>query len=79
MKKISNIIITYILYDISLLDTHRILHECSCITEFIMLGEKMRCEALPSILLVSPSEFNEFNNDTKITFNTQFSHCDIIA
>ena len=26
------------------------------------LGEKIRCEALPSILLVSPNEFNKFNN-----------------
>ena len=26
------------------------------------LGEKIRCEALPSILSVSPNEFNKFNN-----------------
>ena len=26
------------------------------------LGKKIRCEALPSILSVSPNEFNEFNN-----------------
>ena len=26
------------------------------------LGKKMRCDALPSILLVSPNEFNKFTN-----------------
>ena len=26
------------------------------------LGKKIRCEALPSILSVSPNEFNKFNN-----------------
>ena len=26
------------------------------------LGEKIRCEALPSILSVFPNEFNKFNN-----------------
>ena len=26
------------------------------------LGEKIRCESLPSILSVLPNEFNKFNN-----------------
>ena len=26
------------------------------------LGKKIRCEAMPSILLVFPNEFNKFNN-----------------
>ena len=26
------------------------------------LGEKIRCESLPSILSISSNEFNEFNN-----------------
>ena len=26
------------------------------------LGKKIRCEALPSILLISPNEFNKFDN-----------------
>ena len=26
------------------------------------LGEKIRCEALPSLLLFFPNEFNEFSN-----------------
>ena len=26
------------------------------------LGEKIRCEALPSIILVFPNKFNEFSN-----------------
>ena len=43
--------------------TWRILHECSCIIEFIKeVGEKIRCEALPSILSSIPNEFNKFNN-----------------
>ena len=50
------------------------------------LEEKIRCEALPSILLISPNKFNKFNNtgaqmqdsilsyNVKITYNSQFSH-----
>ena len=26
------------------------------------IGEKIRCKALPSVLLVFPDEFNKFNN-----------------
>ena len=41
----------------------RILRECSCIIEFIkQVGGKIRCEAVPSILLISSNEFNEFSN-----------------
>ena len=29
---------------------------------FNELGEKIRCEALPSIFSVFPNEFNKFNN-----------------
>ena len=41
----------------------RILHQCSCIIEFIKpsLGKRV-CEALPSILPVSPNDFNKFSN-----------------
>ena len=41
----------------------RILHEYSCIIEFLNeLGKKVKCEALPSILSGFPNEFNKFNN-----------------
>ena len=37
--------------------------KCSCIIEFIKrVWEKIRCEALSSILSVFPNEFNKFNN-----------------
>ena len=43
--------------------SQRILHECSCIIEFIKrAGEKIRCKALSSILSVFPNKFNKFNN-----------------
>ena len=50
------------------------------------LEEKIRCEALSSILLISPNKFNNFNNtgaqlqdsilsyNVKITYYSQFSH-----
>ena len=42
---------------------YRILHECLFITEVIKLvGEKIRCEAVPSILSVCLNKFNKFNN-----------------
>ena len=39
----------------------RILHECSCIIEFIKRvgGKKIRCGALPSILSLFPNKFNK--------------------
>ena len=39
-----------------------ILHESSCIIEFDELWEKIRCDALPSILSILLYEFNKFNN-----------------
>ena len=33
------------------------------------LGEKIRCEALPSILSIFPSEFNKFNNTVPTFFD----------
>ena len=33
------------------------------------LGEKIRCEALLSILLIFPNEFNKFNNTVPTFFD----------
>ena len=36
------------------------------------LGEKIRCEALPSILSVFPNEFNKCNNTAYRSTNARF-------
>ena len=56
----------HLLYDLFLqpykLNKQRILHELMYELIKRVGGEKIRCEALPSILSVFPNEFNKFNN-----------------
>ena len=44
-------------------DPERILHECSCIIEFIKrVGEKDKMRGFAKHFIVFPNEFNKFNN-----------------